>query len=314
MPRNRTLPRWRRVRPESDLAPMEEGQAIHEASDLVHALGGPDDRGPSAGRRHGEIADPLSAIRVEVMGGFVDQQEGRVHQEGPGDGEPFLHPVRVAAHAVPGCLLEADVPEASPCPPGRVGSSKAMEASKEDQVLEARDAEVERTVTRGNQAHQLTKPHGRQPLPGDPLDPQVTTVGIHQAAQDPKESGLTSAVRTEEGMNLSGTDLERDLEQRLRPPEAPRKVVDLDDRVARAGRRPPHYHRWGARHVRATTERETRGFSQDRSPICNGRYCPDPSAQDGRRESGNRPPESGASDSSASGGGRGSRYAPGGAR
>ena len=96
---------------EAHAAAVQERDAGGEAADLVDPLRRPQDGGAAAGEAGDQRADALGALGVEVVGGLVDEQDGRRGQQRAGDREALLHAVRPGADGTAGGLGEPDVLE-----------------------------------------------------------------------------------------------------------------------------------------------------------------------------------------------------------
>ena len=79
-----------------------------------------------------------------------------------------------------------------------------MEASEEDEVLEARDAEAERPVAGGDEADELARPAGGSDI--DPGDGDAPPEGTRSPDRIRRRVVLPAAVRPEERVNPSRLD------------------------------------------------------------------------------------------------------------
>ncbi len=62
-------------------------------------MAGDEHRLAFAGEAAHEVAQPAHALRIEAVGGFVENQELRVPEQRAGEREPLPHAERIAAHA-----------------------------------------------------------------------------------------------------------------------------------------------------------------------------------------------------------------------
>ena len=90
---------------------LENRDPVRETPDLVDPLCRPEDRRAFPGEIGDQLADDPSALRVEIVCCFVDQENGRLRQQRPRDGKALLHPVGVLAHTDLGRVPESDEPE-----------------------------------------------------------------------------------------------------------------------------------------------------------------------------------------------------------
>ena len=143
---------------------------------------------------------------------LVDEEHGRRHQERPGKRQTLLHPVGVLADALLGDALQTDVREHGTCASQRLPTPQAVEASEEDEILERRDPEVERSVAGRRESDPLAE--------GTSAGTRIEPRNLHrsfargqQPGQDPDERRLAGAVRAEQRVDLAAADRDRDVVQ-----------------------------------------------------------------------------------------------------
>ena len=135
------------------------------------------------------------------MSGFVDEQQPWSHQQGTGNRESLLHPMRVHPDRHPAVLTQSDFFENLMSPYARRLLPQTMQTPEEEKVLEPREAEVERPITCGYQPEPLpqlarTRPNVHAHGPDDPFR------GKEQPGHDPEQGCLARPVRAEQRMNV----------------------------------------------------------------------------------------------------------------
>ena len=194
-------------------APVEHQHLIREPPDLLQPLGGPDDRGAVGRRAAHQLPHPPRRHRIEIVGGLVHQQHRRIEQQCAGNRQPLLHAVRVRVDAAAGGLFQPDVGQPGLRPTPRLTARQAVQAAEEDEILDARDPQVEGTVAGG---HESDPPPGLERIGRDVDACHVrgAAAGGDQAGEDPKQGRLAGAVRAQQRANAAGVDLEVDAGER----------------------------------------------------------------------------------------------------
>ena len=80
-----------------DLAAADQDHLVGDLLDLVEQVAGEQHGAAAVGVRLEQAAHPADAGRVEAVGRLVEDQHGRVAEQGVGDAEPLLHAERVVA-------------------------------------------------------------------------------------------------------------------------------------------------------------------------------------------------------------------------
>ena len=171
-------------------------------------------------------------MRIEVVRRLVDEEDARLCQQRACDGEALLHAVRVLADRDAGDVVEPHRRQDVERPLLRGAPAEAVQPREETQVLQARDAEIEAAVARGNKADGRAL-RARVPRRVRPEHSNGAAVGLDQAAEHAQERRLAGAVRPQERVDLTGLDRERDARERSPPGEAARDLAHVD-----GGRRP----------------------------------------------------------------------------
>ena len=209
---------------------LGDGPAVADDDDVVGGLGdlgedvAGDQDGPSFGGQAAEqVAQPPDALRVQAVGGLVEDQHGRVAEQRGGQAEPLPHAEGVAAGALPGGMLQAYRGQqlAGPFPgdPGGCG--------QHPQVVPAGAARV-----RGRVEQRADGP-GRagQVRVGCPGDGRGAGVGADQPEQHPQRGGLPRAVGAEKPGDPAVGDGERHLLHRDQVAELLAQPGHLDGRT-----------------------------------------------------------------------------------
>ena len=219
-----------RVASRSGSGAWVDGPAVVDDHDVVGGLGDlgqdvtGDQDGPSFGGQAAEqVAQPPDALRVQAVGGLVQDQHGRVAEQRGGQAEPLPHAQGVAAGPLPGRMLQADRGQqlAGPFPgdPGGCG--------QHPQVVPAGAAGV------GGRVEQRADGPGRagQLRIGCPGDGRGAGVGADQPEQHPQRGGLPRAVGAEKPGDPAVGDGERHLLHRDQVAELLARPGHLDGRT-----------------------------------------------------------------------------------
>ena len=82
-----------------DAAVADDDEVVGDDLDLVEQVGGQQDGAAAVGVAAQEVAHPADAGGVEAVGGFVEDEDLGVADEGGGDAEALAHAEGVVAHA-----------------------------------------------------------------------------------------------------------------------------------------------------------------------------------------------------------------------
>ncbi len=219
--RRRTCDQLTHRSPKPDDTAVQEGDAVGEIAHFLDPLRRPDHGCATRCEVRDEFAHHHRAVGVEIVGGLVHKQHRRGSYKRSSDREPLLHPVRVVTNRQPCGIRQPDVGEDLDGPAPSGAQPQAVQPGEEDEVLEPRDAEVERAVPGRDQADGTGRVH-------------PTGVGLDETGEDPDQGGLPGSVRTEEGVNLARDDLEIDPTKRGRGPERADDACNLNRWFRRA--------------------------------------------------------------------------------
>ena len=90
---------------------MDDHDVVDGLGDLREHVARDKDRPPLARERAQEVAEPADSLRVEAVGGLVEDEHLGIAEQRRCEAEALAHPERVALHAPPARL--------SPCRPAR---------------------------------------------------------------------------------------------------------------------------------------------------------------------------------------------------
>ena len=186
---------------------VQHGHAIGDPPRFTEEVGGEDHRAPLlACERPDQIGDVAGGGRIEPGRGFVEEQDLRVVQQGPGEGEPLAltgrepggAQVRHVGHREP-FQLDAD---------SAVGllDRVATHASRVLEVLAGGEPVVESGVLgqHAGAASDLVAVDGGV----EPEHPGLAPIGGQNAVEHADRGGLAGAVRAEQGEHLAAVDFQ----------------------------------------------------------------------------------------------------------
>jgi hypothetical protein len=160
----------------------------------------------------------VSHIWPRVRGGrLVEEDQRRPGDQAGGEVQAAAHAAGELGDRLVGGLLEAELFEQSAGGGARGGRAQPLQPAEHPQVLERREALVDRGVLAGD-ADQLAD---AVRLPGDvhPEDPGLPGVDGEQRGEHAQRGGLAGPVRTEHAEDLPLAHLEVDPVDRAEPAE-----------------------------------------------------------------------------------------------
>ena len=204
-----------------------------------------EDRRPRGAPRVERREEARPAVGVEPRVRLVEQQQPRLVDERPGEGEPLHHPAREAAHLPVRGPRQADRLQPALRPRVRLVGGDAVEPRVEDEVLLGREVVVqERLVPEVADERPLGAAPGARPA-----DLDRAGAGAGEAGGDLQQRGLARAVRAEQQQRLARRDVER-------------HVVERDDGAEAAGDpREAQRQTRGRAHFRRASRAASRGRS-----------------------------------------------------
>ena len=201
------------------------------AGDHDHGVGGLRHLGQHVARhQHGSslcgvpaqvVAQPADALRIETVGGLVEDQDARLAEQRSGEGQPLAHAQRVLAGA----------------PAAGVGEGHGLEhliGARLGQACRARErAEVIAGPTPGMKARALEHgAHGARRVGevhiGGALHGRRAARGVGEAEDHPQRRRLARSVGAEKAGDQPRLDLEADPVHRSHAAEALGQVAHLD--------------------------------------------------------------------------------------
>ncbi len=179
-----------------DHAVVHHDQPVAQLLGLVHVVGGEDQRHAALLEPEQPVPDDVPGLRVEAGGGLVQDEDVRVVDEAPGDGQAALHPARQRVDLVPGPLGELDEVEQLVGPLVDQLARQAEVASVDQHVLPHGELVVERVLL-GNDPEAGAD---RRPIfhRVTTEDAKITTCRRRYAAEHAHGGGLPGPVRAEE--------------------------------------------------------------------------------------------------------------------
>lgn len=91
-----------------EAALIDDGDAITEALGFFHVMGCVDDGGAAGLEFADQIENAVAALRIDTCGGFIQEQERRVVEQGGGEIEAALHAAGKALDTIGASGSEAD--------------------------------------------------------------------------------------------------------------------------------------------------------------------------------------------------------------
>jgi hypothetical protein len=183
----------------------DEGHPVRQALNLIQVVGGHDHDAAAAAEIEQQVPDQPGRCRVEVRGRLVEQDDGWVVEQGPGQGQLLLH--ALGQHAGP---IAAAIPEIEPGE-GLLHRRRGLPQTEQPGV----DGEVVRDRERVPEAGGFrqepdsgAKPVGGVPVHFDAADQHPAAGGHDQAPQHSQCRRFAGAVRAEQAEDLAGLNLE----------------------------------------------------------------------------------------------------------
>ena len=93
---------------DDELAVVDDQHLVDRLRDLGEHVAGDEHRAPPRGERAQEVAQPAHALRVEAVGGLVEDQQLRVAEQRRREPQPLAHAQRVALDAPRARVVELD--------------------------------------------------------------------------------------------------------------------------------------------------------------------------------------------------------------
>ena len=190
-------------------AVVHDPDAMRELLSLFHVVGGIEDRHPLAVEAPDPVEDGPPALRIDAHRGFVQDEEARLVQERRADVDPTLHATRIVLEAFLLPIDEIDEFEDGIDAAGQLGPSKPVHLAPEIEVLAGGEVRVERYVLGHDSKQALDR--GRVLKDRVPTHPCVAPGGSQETGKDGDGGGLSRAVRSQQAVDLTLFDREREI-------------------------------------------------------------------------------------------------------
>ena len=188
-----------------DPAAADDHHPVGDGLDLGQQVRGQQHRAPAVGEAAQQSAHPAHALRIEAVGGLVEDQHLRVAEQRVGEPEALAHAERVLAD-----------------PPSR---SRLVETDEFQQRVDALHRHAHHLGGHGERLAAAAAGVLRRRVEQDPdapagvgqvavapaEDPGRAAVGLRQADEHPHRRGLAGTVRAEEPRNGAWLAAERDV-------------------------------------------------------------------------------------------------------
>jgi hypothetical protein len=224
--------------------PVHDREAVGKAQRLDLVVGDEQHRDAEPALQQLDLhAHLLAQLRVQVAEGLVEQQEVRLVDERPAEGQALHLPAaQHRARAALGAAQAHQVEHAGHLVPHR-RLREAPELERVGDVLEHGHVRPDRV---GLEDHPEVALVGRHEVPPGrgrhhPIaQGDLARVGLLEAGHEPQRGGLAAAAGAEQGEDLAAPDRQRNGIHRRRLAEPLADAVEREDRLADAGRLRSH--------------------------------------------------------------------------
>ena len=193
---------------------VEHRDAVGELIGLLQVVRGEEDRDAVADQVANDPPHGATTPGVEAGGGFVEEDDPGIADQGHGQIEPAAHPARVGGGGLAGGLDQVEPVEQPGDPASAFGPFQMAEIGHQRQVLFAGQERVHcRELTRNpdHVAHSLGL--ARRVVAGNA---HVARVGLDQRGQDVHRRRFAGAVGSQQREDRAACDLEVEAVQRHR--------------------------------------------------------------------------------------------------
>src|SRR6266571_2735753 len=200
-----------------DPPPVDDRHLVAEPLHHVEHVGGEEEGHPLGGHPPQEVRHHPARDGVDPVERLVQEEHPRVVDEGRGQGQLLLHPLRVVGDQLAPVVGQAEeLEELGRAPPG-LRPRQPVHAPRELQVLLPGEPLVERKLLGQDPDHPL---HPQQVLAEPhPLDHRVARGGPQQAGQHLDRGALARSVRAQEAEEAAAGHPEREVVDRGLPAE-----------------------------------------------------------------------------------------------
>ena len=186
-----------------DPPPADDGDAVGQHLRFGQVVGAEEDGAPVAAHIQDGVADLLGALGVHGRRRLVQQQEGRVVEHGPDEGQFLAHPFGVFGQPLAGGLGQPKAGQQFIGTAADLRLRKALEPTEKGQIFVAAHPQV-KAGEFGEQAdgvahlaglaHRIETGHPRPAL-----------AGFEDGGQHPHRGRLARAVGTQQGQDFAGS-------------------------------------------------------------------------------------------------------------
>ena len=211
------------------MAVAEDGHAVAQAEDLLHAVRDVDHAEPAFAQAADNREEHLGLPLGQRGGRFVEDDDARVRRDGPGDRDHLLLGDGEGAHGYRRIERHAQLGEQ---PGGGGGHGAVVDqaeaanrlAAQED-VLGDRQVGLELELLVHGADAELLRVGGILDVDGRAGQVNRATVGLVDAAEDLDQGGLAGAVLAHQGVHLARAEIEPGPGQRLHAGEGLRDIA-----------------------------------------------------------------------------------------
>jgi hypothetical protein len=190
---------------------VQDRDAVAQAFGLLEAMGGEEDRHAAPAELVDQLVDLAGGDRVQAGGRLVQEQQLRVAEQRPGQGDPLAEPFGQGAAGIVGPVGQVDGPQRAADAIVWVGH--LVEACETLEVLGHAQAQVQarRLGHDRNAPADLCAVAGGERESGDRCRARGR---CNERAERPHHGGLAGAVRPKEPEDLAVAELKRDVLER----------------------------------------------------------------------------------------------------
>ena len=181
---------------------MEHQQAGANRLHVLNDVGGQEHQ-PALRRPGEEVAEVDALLRIQPHRGLVQDQEGRVAQQGLGDANPLALPAGQGADSGRRLLLQADLPDYLP----DGGAWRAQALQGRHVVQELRHGELVKQAEVLGQVAQLGLQPPLRPLQGLPVHLDGAGGGQQAGHQQLHQGGLARPVWAQQAHQAGGAQV-----------------------------------------------------------------------------------------------------------
>jgi hypothetical protein len=192
---------------------VDDAEAVAQSLGFVQIVRGVHHGCAGRGNRADQVEDAGASLRIQAHGRLVHQHDFRIVHQSRGDVEPPQHAAREVLDGLLRTVGETHPLQHAIDARVQVGSRQPVQLAKEPQIVARRELRVERDLLGHDPEH---APGVDGPIRDvDPVEPRLSGIRLHQAAQNADRRRLAGAVGPEQAIDFSRGDPERDPFERL---------------------------------------------------------------------------------------------------